>query len=238
MKLSTNLPGNLRAFFGFLRVLIIVGAAIWAAVLTFDVCFRKAVYGPDSKSVFSLGEIIFQPEPGALALTVEGTDLRALELVGLRGSVRINMLSPESGLVRRAYGILIPSITLFAAGWWFLVNCLRTLSGNIERGEIFTDQNVRLVRRVGLILVWYSFAGFVVTLGGTFIMKGYFEHHVILSGLMPLVSALGGAGPLQFNFPSDYFPGLWGFVTGGLVLMIGEAFRQGLNLKAENDLTV
>ena len=41
-----------------------------------------------------------------------------------------------------------------------------------------------------------------------------------------------------FDLPVGVMPIQTGLITGSLVLMLTEAFRQGLNLKTENDLTV
>ena len=62
--------------------------------------------------------------------------------------------------------------------------------------------------------------------------------HVALTGLGEALRLPAQAGALHFTLPPGSFSYAGGFVTGCLVLVISEAFRQGLVLKTESDLTV
>jgi hypothetical protein len=69
-------------------------------------------------------------------------------------------------------------------------------------------------------------------------MDGYLSRHVTLSGIKTALQFPGGLGALHYNLTGGHFPTEGGFVTGLVVLLVAEAFRQGLALKTENDLTI
>jgi hypothetical protein len=100
---------------------------------------------------------------------------------------------------------------------------------------VFSETNLRLVRKIGLISIGYSLTAFAVQLFADHIMDGYLSQHVKQTGLQ--ISS--GNGALHFSLlPSGAYAGEWGLVVGCVVLLLTEAFKQGLNLKTENDLTV
>jgi len=60
------------------------------------------------------------------------------------------------------------------------------------------------------------------------------ENAVLKAGL----SFSKSASSVQFDLPQHLISNPGGLLVGCLVLMLTEAFRQGLALKTENDLTV
>lgn len=73
-----------------------------------------------------------------------------------------------------------------------------------------------------------------------FAQPGYpgVSQHVVLTGLKTSLPFAPGTGSLRFNLSPGLFTAQGGLLLGCLVLVVAEAFRQGLKLKTENDLTV
>ncbi len=239
MKMFTNLPGNLRALFTVLRIMTLALAACWLLMLTFDVWIQKH-YVDAPKLTFTFGEGWLQTEPDAVGLRSDTARPGSLSMAALRGMLSVDLASNDAALVSAFYWSVIPALavaTLFLVG---LFGSLRGVCANIERGEVFSEKNLLLVRRIGWIFIANSVLGFAAALWAGHEMGGYLSQHVALVGLKTGPLHPGGAGAVGFAMPSSTIPfaGLGGLLIGCLVLMISEAFKQGLALKTENDLTV
>ena len=237
MKLFTNLPGNLRVFFGWGRFLVVILAAFWFLTLLFSPWIQKR-FTDDPKLIVSVGEVSFKTASDAIELKPDQARPGSLNVVGLHGTLQADLLSDDSALVSALRATMIPAMLAFVTFSWLLFGSLRTVCGNIERGEVFSENNLALVRNIGWVLIGYSLASFGLELWGAHVMDGYFSQHVTVTGLKTDLQLPAGMGTLHFNVMSGQlsFPG--GLVTGCLVLVLTEAFRQGLTLKTENDLTV
>ena len=119
-------------------------------------------------------------------------------------------------------------VVVIAFGW-ILLGSLRNVCANIEQGEIFSEKNLSLVRNIGVTLLVLGLVSIGLELWATHVMDGYLRDHVVLSG---------ATGALHFNLLPGFLSTPAALVTGCLVLVISEAFRQGLSLKTESELTV
>ena len=233
MKILTNLPGNLRALFGFLRFLTILMVAFWLLMLTFNTWIQKR-FVDEPKLMVTMGEVSLATAPGAVGLNSDSAKPGSLDLQSLRGTVQVDLCSKDTALVSALRWTMIPSMVVAIAFALFLFGSLRNVCANIERGEVFSDNNLRLVRGIGLTLIVYSLVGAGLEIWASHVMGGYLNQHVVLSGLQ----VPSGSGAMRFNLSPGVISYPGGLVTGCLVLVVAEAFRQGLKLKTENDLTV
>jgi hypothetical protein len=232
MKVFPNLAGSLRFYFGLARILVVGFGVFWVFALTVGPLVMKN-RSPDTKLMVAIGEVSLRPKSGAVTLEAANAQPGALLLTGLRGPFQADLLSNDPALVSALRWTVFPSVLVLVGFTWLLFSALRNVCANIERREIFTDTNLRLVRKVGIILIVYAVATFLVQLLAARVMGGYFMQHVTLNGLEAVTSGL------QFNLTTGgAFPAEAGIVTGLLVLLLGQAFSQGLDLKTENDLTV
>jgi hypothetical protein len=237
MKIFTNLPGNLRALFGFLRLMTIVMAAIWFLTLTFSTWIQNR-YVDEPKLIVHVGEVSLPTEPNSVGLQSNSAKPGALGLGSVRGTLYMDLCSKDAELVSALRWTMIPTMAVCVAFFLVLFGSLRSVCANIERGEVFSENNLRLVRRVGGILIAYGLAGFVLQFWASRVMGGYLNQHVVLTGLKTRLPIPGGAGLFHFSIPAEIFSFPSSLMTGFLVLVVSEAFRQGLRLKTENDLTV
>jgi hypothetical protein len=237
MKLFTNLPGNLRALFGALRLLSVIFSVFWllAALLGPWVTNR---FQSKPNLVVALGEVTLQPEHGAVELKPDSAPPGSMELKPLHGTLQIDIGSNDAALTSAVRRTLIPTVLLYAVFSWVMFGSLRCVCANIERGDIFSEKNLRLIRSIGLTLLGYSVAGLPLGMWGSHVMSDYLSQHVVLTGLGGGVHLPAMTGATFFSLSPALMSSTGGFVTGLLVLVVAEAFRQGLNLKNENDLTV
>ena len=233
MKLVSNLPGNLRSLFGFLRALAVLSAVFWFLMLTFNAWIQKR-FVDDPKLIVSIGTLAVNPPSGATVLSSDSARPGSLVMTGAaRRGLQVDLLSNDAVLVSAVRWTMLPSMAASLAFAWLLFGSLRAVCGNIERGEVFSQNNLRLMRGIGWTLVGFSLAAVGLDLWASRVMDSYLNQHVTVAGLM----AYGQTGSMHFS-PTDGFPIVSGLIAGCLVLMVSEAFRQGLALKQENELTV
>ncbi|QYM79134.1 DUF2975 domain-containing protein [Horticoccus luteus] len=234
MKSSINLPRLLRALFAFLRIMTLILAVFWLVTLTYNTWIQH-YFG--RHIIATVGEISLPTAPGALNLTSATAPAKSLSLSSVRGTLQVDLASQDPALGSALRLAIIPSMAVLIAFSYVLFTALRDLCGNLARGEVFNDINLRLVRRIGVNLIAYCLVSAGLEIWASFVLGHYFQQHVVLTGLQtPL--PFGSASTLQFHLSPGLITAQGGVLIGCLVLVVAEAFRQGLALKAENDLTV
>jgi hypothetical protein len=227
MKLFTNLPRSLFFLLGILRVLTVLFAALW--LLTIALAPWIQDWFPDEpKLMVTAGEVLLRADPNTLALEIDGASNGSLGLSSLRGTLEMDLLSKNPTLTSALRWTVLPAMLVFLIAAWVTLSSLRCVCANIGRGEVFSEANLRKVRTVGFTLIGYSFAQFLVGLWSSSVMHGYLTQHVTLAGFQAAPGVVGMLMPSGFS----------ALVTGGLVLVVSEAFRQGLALKTESELTI
>lgn len=238
MKLLTKLPGRLRQLFGFLRIMTLVLAVFWAVALVLNFWIRDRT-GHGAGLLSTVGEIALPAAPGAVGLGSNTAAPGALHLLALHGSLQVDLASNDRALVSAVLWSLVPSMLAMIAYAYLLFTALRDVCANLARGDVFNEENLRLVRRIGLLLIAYGVLGALLESWASVVLSGYFGPHVTLTGLGSALSFPGGGASLDFfRFAPGLMSSFGRLLVGVLVLVVAEAFRQGLLLKAENDLTV
>jgi len=234
MKRFTNLPANLRALFGVLRVLTIIGG--FFAILS--VCMNFTIlphYGADSSVDMTMGEVALSVDPAAIQLTTAGAKPNALVLKSVRATLQAKPGSKDTALRSTLLQCTVPYLLVGIVTAYVLFTALRRLCGNWEVGDVFNEENLRLVRRIGLTLVVSSLVKAALAVWGAAVVGAFLSSQVSIGGGLKLLQF---AGRTPFEPPAGIMSIPVSLVTGCLVLMLTAAFRQGLKLKAENDLTV
>lgn len=237
MKIINNLPGKLRMLFGFLRIMTVIMAVFWILALAYNTWLQQR-FGHDARLMATVGEISLPAAPGSVGLSSDIATPGSLALHSLRGTLQVDLCSQDATLVSALRQAIIPSMAVLIIFSYVLFTALRNLCANLERGAVFNDENLRLVRRIGVSLIVYSLLGGGLEIWASHVLGGYFGPHVALSGLKANLPFAHGAGAMMFSLPSGLMTNPGGLVIGCLVLVVAEAFRQGLKLKTENDLTV
>ncbi len=174
-------------------------------------------------------------QPGSVSLLPVDGDFDFTASV-FRGTITI-FVGKAGDLIEllKHYGLPLGLVdAIFFAG---LFELLRRLFRNVGRGDSFSAHTVRLVQMVGGLLIAFSFVSSFAEGLFAHAVFGYFADHAVItiSG-----SRLHLPAPHYVMFPrGDGFPfGSPLFFSGLLVLALSEVFRQGLALKAENELTI
>ena len=224
MKPRSKLASNLRAFFGVAQLFtLIVGVCSLALLLVSFALPTVPIMGLNFDDVSLKAEstplVIRSPTSGA-------EDIRVIRLTGV---LELNPHSSDRGLATAVRWTLLPGMIIGLSFSWVSLGLLRKLCARVERGEIFSEANLRSIRSLGITLVSWSLTAVVMRLWSSYLLGGYLAEHARFSGLNARLES-GSAPVVTFPF-SDLIIGL-------LVLLLAEAFRQGLALKKENDLTV
>jgi hypothetical protein len=235
MKSSPPLIRELRSLFGFIRGLMIVWLVIvpvsffgnWQNSKRWGSGFGQMDFKPDS--------VILRTDSSPNAPVVEGIKLRSLSaellISGQGEGAKLRQATRTPIIVARVTRTLI----LLA-----IAHLLWRLCQAVERGEVFSLGNYRLVRWLGAALVARPIIALVAETWQRASVARYVEDHVWFEGVRPIVTSTGlgwweRAVENTAHF-GDFDFSL--FVTGLLVLALAEVFRRGLTLKQENDLTV
>lgn len=231
MKMFTNLPGNLRALFGALRIVSVLFGFFWLLILLVGSWVPKQ-FSDEPRLMVTVGDLLLRVDPAAVALKSDTAKAGSLGLSFMRGSLQMDLCSQDARLVSALRQTVLPSVAVLVAFSWILFGALRQVCANLERGEAFSEKNLRLVRSIGLTLIAYSLTSAGAGIWGAHVMGDYLAQHVNLTGLPTPVGALG------FLVPAGWVTLSGGLVIGCLVLAVSEAFRQGLALKTESELTI
>jgi len=234
MKRFANLTSNLRALFGFLRILTIAAGCMAILALIFDFTILPR-FGADSSVGMTMGEVGLRADPAAIALSTPGAKPGALVLKSVRATLEAKPGSKDAALRSTLLQCTMPSLLVTIVTSYMLFTALRRLCGNWEVGDMFNEENFGLVRRIGRILVISSLLNAALALWSSAMVGAFLRSHVSIGGGLKLLEF---SGRTPFQPPVGILSIPHGLVIGCLVLMLAAAFRQGLKLKAENDLTV
>lgn len=236
MKTRPPLVRELRSLFGFIRWLMI----LWLIAL--PIAFMGDWKSSSQNWKSHYGSVDFNPDIAAFHADV-GPQPKAADGIRLRaltGTVLVSTHAEGGKLIAATrVPVLVNRLTrvliLFA-----IAHLLWRLCQAVERGEVFSLGNSRLVRWLGVALVVRPIIGLVFETWQRASVARYLEDHVRFDGLRSIVTANDLAwweraidnavryGDFDFTL----------FTTGLLVLVLAEVFRRGLALKQENDLTV
>ncbi|MFI5336978.1 MAG: DUF2975 domain-containing protein [Opitutales bacterium] len=235
MKL--NLAGKLRTLFGFLRGCVVFVAAVAMLVVTVKLWMLLSHSDNRPDISVTMDGVRLGIPPDTIELKSDRSNPGDLVLEDLAGSVKVNLFSKDTRLVNALVWTVFPGAMLGFAYYFLLFGLLRNVCANIEQGELFSERNVRMVRRMGLLLIGFGLFNVFSSLIYAQVIGRYFDQHVTLAGIKASIHMLTkwSDQPITVIGPGSIWERI---VTGCIVLLISEAFRQGLALKTESELTV
>jgi hypothetical protein len=186
----------------------VVGAALWM-LITFPVWWGDAPRIPLPVDVGILAESDF------LALESTDTPFRTWELGLMRGELEVTFASPWA-----QWAIVFLGLQEFVLVF-LILHFLRKIVGSISAGEAFSAVNAGRLRWVGGLLILEAIFG----PGAAVIVSKVALHGLDFTG-----------GELTVNWFRDFGEG--GFVSGWIILVLSEVFRQGAEMKREQSLTI
>jgi len=226
MKTSINIAKCLRILFGVARALTIILPTVVIVLYAIMGLIRLKENKPNYLRIL-VPELHLKLNEGALTIQTETSEPSDIRIGTLMSSLSVNTKSKDHELGARAQWAMVPVWAFNFTYYFLLFGFLRRLCANLEAGEMFNDTNLRLVRNIGRLLVICALVGEALDIMLHYTIANYLTQHAKITGL----NASLGSSILQHVQISS-------LVTGLLVLLIAEAFRQGLALKKENDLVV
>jgi len=226
MKTSINIAKCLRIFFGVTRTLtmisVVLGVLFYAIMIGIHSKEGRPNYFPTVPPKLNL-----RLNEDALKIQTERSNSADIKLWKLEGTLKFNSYGRDPQLLTRVRWTTMPILVIALVSWFLLLGFLRKLCANIETGEMFSDNNLRLVRNIGLLLVISELVGDAMLLLSHHLLGSYLAQHATVTGI-------------EANLESEVISqlGISDLITGLLVLLIAEAFRQGLALKKESELIV
>ena len=236
-KVAGRLIGirGFRRLFGLLEILFAIGAILFSILIV-------ALPEISNHAVLELelGEVGLLPEMGALSVQVDDAKGGSIGVTNLRGEVLATNAFDSEGLRSIARWHTLPMVVFFAVFAIVLVDLLRRLCRKVEGGESFSGRSVDLVRKIGLVIIAFTILSAGLTTLLEHSLAGYLAKHATVQGIkMDFTTPHHSSLTLKFGSQHfDFDIGWAGILTGLLVLSLGEVFRQGRELKEENELTV
>lgn len=131
--------------------------------------------------------------------------------------------------------VSIPNLIVTYVFWFVVAHLLWSLCRNIEQRHIFTEKNLELIRMLGAVIILAAIVQPIVRSWADTQVAEFVTRHASFDGL----TVLRPAGEALFRRPFNFFGiQIYQLITGVLVLLLAEVFRQGLVLKQDADLTV
>lgn len=223
-----NLARSLRLLFGAARIFCLI--AIPVTLLGLLLPPRWGI----PSNVHTSAAVSFWPNGFSVQQDIHPAAAE-LRLASLTGAVGINeKLAGSEAMAALNRETLLPSLLLTYLIAAVVCDILWRLCGNVERGSVFTETNLKLVRWLGILLALGTPLSAFVQHWTDYRLNVFALQHLSFGGLTPLPAEFHGFETLLLTFLNH----LSALITGLLILVLAEVFRQGLALKQEADLTV
>lgn len=220
MKRFFNLAHGLRVFFGAAQLLTILSGVVFLFSLT-----RADPFIP-----LTLTDVYVKIPSTSLVVKTPTSNPEDIRVTRLTTTLKLNPRSTDTKLVAAIRWTLLPACIVGFIFLWMYFGLLRKLCARVEQGEIFSEANIRSVRNLGLLIMAEGLISGFLQFWTNFWFSLYLTKNATLTGL---AATLDTEMTLGMSLTTNS-----SLITGLLVLLVAEAFRQGLALKKENELTV
>lgn len=207
----THGAGWLTKLIGLLQTLVLIALA--ACVLWLIISF-PLWWGDAPRLALPLAVGI---TPAADLVTYADTadSLQHRELSRVRGDLTVKFANPWTQWIYIFCAVLEILLVFMITG------ILRRIVGSIAKGQAFSGMNARRLRWLGLLFITESVYGTGVS--------------ALLTSRVIKGMELNG-GQLHVDWTSEV--GQASFITGWIILVLSEVFRQGAELQTDQSLTV
>jgi hypothetical protein len=221
MKKTLRLPLILRTVFGTFQILTCIGGGAFALGLLLSFTIRTTAF-----PLFFTANL--EPSSTPISLKSSTADAKDIRVSEVRTDLALNFHSNDPKLAAVIRQTLLPEMILSFISAFFMLGQLRKFCARSAQGEVFSEANLRSIRSLGLIFVVTGFAEIGLHFWTNHQLIAYLNEHVDFTG--------SGAGVSADT--KSIFEWIGSILTGLLVMILTEVFRQGIALQKENDLTV
>ncbi len=142
---------------------------------------------------------------------------RVEAMVAFKGAART-----KEALEASKWPAVIGELSAILIGLAFF-EMLRRLLSSAEKGDLFTDSNVRMLRQVGFLMIGLDLVRFAAGA-------------VLMSRLNAFVAPFFSDG--TWTLSTTVYGKLTGAISGMSILLLAEVFREGLKFRKDSDLTI
>lgn len=177
---------------------------------------------PGANGVVSLGPFSLTPNKDGQyfkgATTDADVSVQKVEaIVAFKGPLRA-----KEALDASKWPAVIGELCAILTGLAFF-EMLRRLLSSAEKGDLFTDSNVRMLRQVGFLMIGLDLVRF--TAGA-----------ILMSRLNAIVAPFFTNG--IWTLSTTVSGRLTGAISGISILLLAQVFREGLKFRKDSDLTI
>ncbi len=237
-----QLPKYLQWVFTAGEVFVIIGMLAACALLTFGGKKLLAAGNSDGPIDVSLdiGEISFSLPKEGYSITSESFDADEIIIEDAAGKISVQNPKNVDQFLSIFFAPMI-ALILFGGGMVIaILECFRRLFRNVRQGESFHPKTVSLIHKLGGLII-------ALEIGATFCstwihlrISKFLRDNLQFEGI-ETEFLWPGAGPLKLGVgaaETTFSVNIYGILAGFMVIAIGEAFRQGVLLKQEHELTI
>lgn len=160
-------------------------------------------------------EVAINPETDFITLDLESSPFREYELGRITGELKVKLAGAWAQWIYLVFALL--EIVLI----FLILHFLRKIVRSVSTGEIFSGVNAKRLRWVGSLLIIESlFYG-----GASALITGMNIHDLNVTG-----------SELTVHWFLEISHG--GFISGWILLILSEVFRQGAEMKQDQSLTI
>lgn len=174
----------------------------------------------------------------------ESLSLSIKDKVGTK-DLQASIRTDDPQLARAFSRELRPSMITFTLilGTLIIVICefFRRFFRNVSQGNAFSQANIKNLHKIGTLVIVYTLAfglfhGITRAKSSDFVAENVAMESLVISDRQPKLKGGFGMsiGVDNMRVHIDFS----GILSGLVIVALGEAFRQGLRLKEENELTV
>ena len=235
----SGIPKFLKWIFAIIEIITIV--ALIGLTALFVVGQYRASFEEDETKAFGLiktmdmGTFEISIPKGLYVAKFNGVATESVSIADASAVVELE----DPVMIRAFWKEMGPYI--FAMLWLYsgvtimICDLFRRMFRSVEQRETFTPQTVKIVHKIGILFIVSALAGslFLNLLESD--LNRFAAKHIEVQGIVIGAISEGAVDRANLMFG---LTGTTGVFVGLMVLALGEAFRQGLKLKEENDLTI
>lgn len=176
----------------------------------------------------------------AYELTSETFPGETIRVDNLRGSIEV--VNPEDAepflrVIRTPLSLFFIFVGLVGGA---ICEFFRRLFKNVRLGQSFLPANISNLHKIGILVVLLEIGSSVLMVWSHSSAINFVREHVKREGIHLVGPAKQQVGIYRSWFVNGYPVqiNLMGIVAGLMILALGEAFRQGLELKQDSELTI
>lgn len=178
-------------------------------------------------------------DPDAYVARVGTNESGVVELKDVRATISTSDAAAGAAYFRTVRPAMLSLMLFTGVSGLLICDLFRRVFRQVANGESFTAANIKHVHRIGLLILVSTVAIALLEGWAGCSAAAFVREHVQVAGLKidPKPESPGGGIGLTIN---DFVVNvsLTGIFAGLMILALGEAFRQGLQLKEDTELTV